>query len=414
MATLIESEAVFQARLKAMGLERMIGEFSRRGWGKMSTFAFASSWTPGVGDDTSFKNKVLTPLLGSEDHADAPKVRKLYFESYTMVAADLKSKLDVGTEDAAKVKKLPIAERKSRWETVKANYPSLNFQVESMEPAYGIVDKCHAMKVDGEVRYLAPHEIPTRDQELQSVKTEESIKKDASGHLRAHDESKLPEANTKTDLLMRQAYTRRGIALEMADVVTFTKHEKLIDKLFAEHQREPPPGYSHVSLRQVADADRRLWKIMAEGCNGDLGRTAGGDRVGDVLLEAAMQDPAFMTMLLPLPGYKAASSSYEVEEAPTGAGKRKLQKENQKLKERLRALEHAPGPKLKNPKKAPVKMPKALWGLEPMKEGERICFGFNMDGCSHQASNGKCDRGLHVCMRCWKNGHGAQKCPDRK
>ncbi len=69
MATLIESEAVFQARLKAMGLERMIGEFSRRGWGKMSTFAFASAWTPGVGDDTSFKNKVLTPLLGSEDHA---------------------------------------------------------------------------------------------------------------------------------------------------------------------------------------------------------------------------------------------------------------------------------------------------------------------------------------------------------
>jgi len=138
MATLIESEAVFQARLKAMGLEGMIGEFTRRGWGKMSTFAFASSWTPGVGDDSSFKNKVLIPLLGTDDHADAPKIRKLYFESYTMVAADLKSKLDVGTEDAAKVKKLPIAERKSRWEAVKANYPNLNFRVESMEPAYGI------------------------------------------------------------------------------------------------------------------------------------------------------------------------------------------------------------------------------------------------------------------------------------
>ena len=61
------------------------------------------------------------------------------------------------------------------------------------------------MKVDGELKYMAPHEIPTRDQELQNIKTEELIKRDASGHLRAHDEVKMPDADTRTDLRLRQA-----------------------------------------------------------------------------------------------------------------------------------------------------------------------------------------------------------------
>ena len=59
------------------------------------------------------------------------------------------------------------------------------------------------MRVEGELRYIAPHEIPTREQEMKNFRTEELIKKDASGHLKAHDESKIPEADVRTDLRMR-------------------------------------------------------------------------------------------------------------------------------------------------------------------------------------------------------------------
>lgn len=102
------------------------------------------------------------------------------------------------------------------------------------------LDKCHSMRVEGELRYLAPHEVPTRDQELQNIKTEELIKRDASGHLRAHDEAKVPDADTRTDLRFSQAYIGRGLALEVADVMTYTVHEKLVDKLFQEYQQQPP------------------------------------------------------------------------------------------------------------------------------------------------------------------------------
>lgn len=372
---------------------------------------------------TFLRTKVLVPLLGSEDHADAPKVRKLYYECYTMVAADLRSRIEAGADDASKVRKLAGAERKSRWEGVKAKYPHMNFKSDCMEPAHSVVDKFHTMKLDGDIRYVAPHEVPTRDQELQSVKTEELIKRDASGHLRAHDQAKAPDADTKTDLRMRQAYTRRGLAMEVADVMTFTYHEKLVEKLFAEYQRDPPPGYSAVTLRQVVEADRRAWKMIAEKSSGDLGRDATGSPIVDKLMDEVLVDPAFLTLLLPLPGSRGASPSKGDDdgEVQMGAGKRKLLRENQKLKDQLKDAKeqrtdkypNKHGPATPATKKMPVKMPKELMGLQPMKNKKRLCFGFNLGNCDRTVTNGECEKGLHICMRCWKSGHGAHECKSK-
>ena len=84
MATLTESQAVFESKLKDMGLEGYKDAMARRGWTTLSTFAFASSWSPGSGDDTSFVNQVVVPVLGGGDHADLPKLRKLYHEAYAI------------------------------------------------------------------------------------------------------------------------------------------------------------------------------------------------------------------------------------------------------------------------------------------------------------------------------------------
>ena len=365
MATLTESQAVFESKLKDMGLEGYKDAMTRRGWTTLSTFAFASSWSPGSGDDTSFVNQVV---LGAADHADLPKLRKLYHEAYTVVAAELRSKLDRAQEtDASKTRKLPPVERKTRWTQMKVTYGHLQMS-DQLEPAHHVVDKCHSMKVEGELRYLGPHEVPTRDQELLNVKTEELIKRDASGHLRAHDETKLPEADTKTDLRLRQACTRRGLALEVADVMAFTTREKLIDKMFQE----------------IAAADRRAFKLMAEELQGDLGRDATGKRLADSALEKVIMEPAFITLLLPLPGAKAGAGKDQGDQAPEATGstasKRKLMRENQKLKEKLKetdakktkAAPHAEADKAGAPKKMPIKMPRELWGYSPMKHGERI------------------------------------------
>ena len=424
MATITESTAVFDAKLKDLGLDGYQAEMNRRGWSTLSTFAFASSWAPGSGDDGAFITQVVTPILGRADHPDLPKLRKLYHEAYTVVAAELRQRLE-GTQepDGSKTRKLPAVERKTRWAHLRAAYGHLHIN-DQLEPAHHVVDRFHSMKVDGELKYMAPHEIPTRDQELQNIKTEELIKRDASGHFRAHDEAKMPDADTRTDLRLRQAYTRRGLALEVADVMTYTVHEKLVDKLFQEYQREPPMRYNQVTLGQLTAADRRAWKLMSEEIQGDLGRNPAGRRLADVALEKVIAEPAFVTLLLPLPGNRSSNAKEVNKEGPaveqesTGAGKRKLMKENQKLKERLKEAE---AKKKKQevyqyeedrsaaPKKMPIKMPKELWGLTPMKQGERICYGYNMTTC--KAKDGKCGKGLHICMRCWKSGHAAVNCP---
>ena len=261
MASLIESEAVFTGRLKACGLEAYAAEFQRRGWRTLSTFAFSSS--SGTGDDGNFVESVVRPILGDAGYVDVPKIRKLYFEAYTMVAADLKSKLDHGPDaEGQKAKKMAPVERKARWEEVKRRYPHLTF-TEQLEPAHQVIDKFHGMKAEGELKYLAAHEIPTRDQELRNVKTEELIKRDASGHLRAHDGSKVQEADVRTDLRMRQAYMRKRIAMEIGRETVLGVPERT------------PTGVCSGNIeaaggcrsKAVEDHDREARRRLGQGCN---------------------------------------------------------------------------------------------------------------------------------------------------
>ena len=41
-------------------------------------------------------------------------------------------------------------------------------------------------------------------------------------------------------------------------------------------------------------------------------------------------------------------------------------------------------------------VPKELEGLEFMKDGKRICFAYNLDGCSYGKD---CRKGVQVCMK---------------
>ena len=127
---------------------------------------------------------------------------------------------------------------------------------------------------------------------------------------------------------------------------------------------------------------------MSEEIQGDLGRNPAGRRLADVALEKVIAEPAFVTLLLMLCGRKSSSAKEvnkegpAVEQEPTGAGKRKSMKENQKLKERLKEAEAKKKKKQEvyqyeedrsaAPKKMPIKMPKELWGLTPMKQGAHL------------------------------------------
>ena len=86
----LDSRAVFQARARSFGLEdEDITALSANGWDTLGNFAFSCAYVPGSPDESAFLDKVVTPVLG----ADSPKaaaLRRLFFEAYTMAAADLR------------------------------------------------------------------------------------------------------------------------------------------------------------------------------------------------------------------------------------------------------------------------------------------------------------------------------------
>ena len=67
--------------------------------------------TPSQADDTAFINDVVVPVLGRDDHPKKAILRRVYYEAYTLAAADMKRKVERTEDDAPR--KLPAAERAS-------------------------------------------------------------------------------------------------------------------------------------------------------------------------------------------------------------------------------------------------------------------------------------------------------------
>ncbi len=87
----IDSVAVFEERLVALGLASIKDAFTSAGWSTLAGFAFSSNFIPGqTADDRVFVDKVVLKLVSSEEDAKVPAIRRLFFEAYTMAAADLK------------------------------------------------------------------------------------------------------------------------------------------------------------------------------------------------------------------------------------------------------------------------------------------------------------------------------------
>ena len=56
-------------------------------------------------------------------------------------------------------------------------------------------------------------------------------------------------------------------------------------------------------------------------------------------------------------------------------------------------------------------MPAQLVGLEGARaDGQRGCYGYNRGSCKLSVDNGRCERGVHECMKCGSTAHGAHTC----
>ena len=431
MAGSLDSKPVFGERMSRYGLAGLLPAMGLRGWDTLSGFAFSTSYIPGSGLDTVFCEEVLVPLLGSKDDPRAPALRRLHWEAHTFVTADLRRQVEQPHDEVAR----PLAgpEREQRRAAIVARLGGLSEDFKNvLDPAHSLVDKAVSMFEENRVKYIQWADCPRRSQEIGDPRRASipGFKTDASGYVRAQAATAEDfTADLGSTLLLKNALTRRSIAMEMASVMLFEYGELITGRLI-HALTEPPadPRYMAASIDQVRAADVKIFEKLADACRGGVrmssvtGRLPMNDAIADVL---ACFDVSLM--LQPLPkSSRSDTPRGESSVALTGdkvpsrsALKRKRQKEKRSSDQAESNRPKTPGggsssdarPNAAATPRArvPVKLPAGLVGKTPaLSDGRRLCFGFNLGTCKELCQPGEsCSKGFHICMEpgCTKTPH---------
>lgn len=413
----LNSVAVFKERVKECQLMTYWERFELNGWTTLGAFAFAANHMPGNPDETSFVVEVVIPILGVEASPLKAMLRRLHFEAYSMIAEDARRR-SMRSEDDDKPRKLPQAEKAVRIKAVREELVGLDITGD-LEPSDNVVDRLVAMQEDGILKYLRWEEIGRRDTEIRGAKRDTYWKTDSNGLLREHSSIVELPADTSTDLKIKTMLQRRGVALQMARLMSFKLHETWVSRLFKELSRDPLPGYAKFSLAQMIRVDQEFFAELAELTRAGLGLSDDGSLPLDPLVPTLMASTRIGCLLNPLPG---SNSRRETEQAPRvqredprfnqRGEKRKLQDErsNKQGKAEGKGKGNGKAKKQGAKPKSHSTLPSELIGLNSSFKGKPVCYSYNLDGCSNTCKDNACARGMHLCMKCGVGGHSQRGC----
>ena len=153
--SMLDSSAVFEARCKEMGLlEEEAARLKSKGWNTFALLAFACSYTPGQADDTNLVRlgAIITGSGASDPPEDRmPVIRRLFFEAYTLAAADLRSRVDRREDDAPRKLALPERSQRNRDQALRLAGVSLDGE---REVSHALIDVVVQLCEDNQMRYI--------------------------------------------------------------------------------------------------------------------------------------------------------------------------------------------------------------------------------------------------------------------
>ena len=114
------------------------------------------------------------------------------------------------------------------------------------------------------------------------------------------------QADVGTDLKMAFAPRRRGLALDIGDIISYENHDFLVNKLIEAYLRDPPPGYARVSLAQLARADTEAFRFLEKEVVGGIKRDEAKERPCDTAMVQVPNSPEFVQTLQSMPAGSAA------------------------------------------------------------------------------------------------------------
>ena len=323
MASGLESTATFKARALEMGMdETLIDALKNGGISTFGTLAFISSYQPGQSDEQPLLDALNVVLGRRPNPAETILLRRLWFESNALALSDLKQRTE--RVDTAEPTRLPIAERVARSRDQQARLTGVLFSPEN-EPSHKLVDAVFQMIADQQIVWLPWEKLTSRSSEIVQSKHEMAINFDASGSLKLTKKSFEASCPLTGDINIRKALSRRALAFDLANLISFGEMEKWHEYLFALMQRTPPAGLSHVTMQQVREADKLVFTKIAEETRGSVAMQPGGDKPCEKSLIKFSEHAEIHHLMIPLPS-RSRPGPYDVStnpgDGPKGKGKK--------------------------------------------------------------------------------------------
>ncbi|CAE7237184.1 unnamed protein product [Symbiodinium sp. CCMP2592] len=293
----LDSEAAFLDRARKIGLsEETLTGLLNNSFNTFGRLAFAVSATPTTLTDEAVDNWIDGLGMRPSGFQKA-SLRRLLFEGVSMAIEEVRTRIEPGVEGHPK--KLAAAERLDRQARQERSLGGLVFTPET-RPANSCVDLCVEMLETGVLQYHVPSKWISRAQEAQCLKRDSSINIDADNNLKIATKSADQTCDVSSEMRLRQAWSRRSLAFDLANLASFRVMEEHVQFLFSVLQRAQPKGFQGVTLSQIIEADKQMFILASNNLMGRLTASPGAAPALDAEISRLSRSPDIMQYLAPL------------------------------------------------------------------------------------------------------------------
>ena len=402
MTSIVDSEAQFNLRMEQVRVPQALRIALRNaGVNTISSLAYAHG-QPGQpinADDFTAWVRQMEP--GATIGAVA-SLKRLLFESQTQLMAMLKEQIT--NPEPTVARKVPQAERQARLTNLRNRLTGVLVEGHS-EPSQALLDLATQLFDQNILRYIPLEKCYSRLVELSHTGKHSKTLEIESSRIVVKEKDADVETTVQSSYQLLEALKRRGLALDFAGVMSYTRHDRYVQALFAHLNRDPPSGYNRCSVAQLISADRAAWCHLIERDIKPRPDHAGVLAL-DTELENALKTYEVSFTLLPL-----LSKAQPVKAAGSGndAGTNKTQatpsqgKGGKKGNNRFRP--YGSKGKGKTKTKSDQRIPKEIreaGGTASTPDGAPICFDYAFKRCREGVPDGsRCKKGYHLCCICY-------------
>ena len=192
---------------------------------------------------------------------------------------------------------MPHAEREERKDRLRTKLAPGLVMEKALEPADYLIDKFFNMADQNRAEWVPWEHCPPRSKELGAGPGRKKWLPDGSGVVRERTVKREPTASVTTAMDMCLALQRRGLAAEIAGVLSYERHELLRNRLMcAISDEEVDAHYERVSIEQACRADRRAWELLSRACSKGI-KPVGGALPLDTAMEKVLEGFEFTATL---------------------------------------------------------------------------------------------------------------------